>query len=281
LFIVHYVPFKIQNSKYLWTTMAPVMATTRLRKELLRLQKEPLPGIIAEPDESNILKWHYAIQGPSETSFQGGIYVGKLVFATDYPMKGPSISMLTPNGRFKTNMRLCMSMSDFHPESWNPMWSVSSIIQGIQSFMASTELTTGGLKSPESEHKRLAAVSMDYNKKMFPNLFGGDIEAAMAVAEKASIEAEKNAPSAANTTTSSRRSRTRSSKASTTKKESDTEAKEAESEKEKEAMTQQEELTPEEIEKRRKRNAKKRAKQKEKKSAQQAPDEGNEAEEKD
>jgi ubiquitin-conjugating enzyme E2 J2 len=245
-----------------------------LRKELLRLQKEPLPGIIAEPDESNILKWHYAIQGPSETSFQGGIYVGKLVFATDYPMKGPSISMLTPNGRFKTNMRLCMSMSDFHPESWNPMWSVSSIIQGIQSFMASTELTTGGLKSPESEHKRLAAVSMDYNKKMFPNLFGGDIEAAMAVAEKASIEAEKNATSATNTTTSSRRSRTRSSKASTTKKESETE-------KEKEATTQQEEHTPEEIEKRRKRNAKKRAKQKEKKSAQQAPGDGNVAEEKD
>jgi hypothetical protein len=36
-------------------TMAPVMATGRLRKELIKLQKEPLPGVIAEPKESDIL----------------------------------------------------------------------------------------------------------------------------------------------------------------------------------------------------------------------------------
>ena len=30
--------------------------------------------------------------------------------------------MLTPNGRFKTGIRLCLSMSDYHPETWNPLW---------------------------------------------------------------------------------------------------------------------------------------------------------------
>jgi len=123
--------------------MAPAMATARLRKELLKLRKDPPPDVIAEPDESNILKWYYGIRGPSGTAFEGGTYLGKLVFPSEYPMKGPSIYMLTPSGRFQINMKLCMSMSDFHPESWNPLWSVSSIIQGIQSFMASDELTTG------------------------------------------------------------------------------------------------------------------------------------------
>ena len=90
--------------------MAPAMATTRLRKELIKLQKEPPPGIIAEPMESDILTWHYAVRGPSDTAYSSGIYVGKLRFPPEYPMKAPSIYMLTPSGRFQVNTKLCMSM---------------------------------------------------------------------------------------------------------------------------------------------------------------------------
>jgi len=56
--------------------MAPTLATKRLRKELIKLQTDPPPGVIAEPDESNILKWHYVIKGPKETPFEEGIYIG-------------------------------------------------------------------------------------------------------------------------------------------------------------------------------------------------------------
>jgi ubiquitin-conjugating enzyme E2 J2 len=252
------------------------MATARLRKEMIKLQKEPPPGVIAEPEEKNILRWHYAIRGPSDTAFDGGIYVGKLVFPPEYPMKAPSIYMLTPSGRFQINTKLCMSMSDFHPESWNPLWSVSSIIQGIQSFMASTELTTGGLRSPEPERKGLAKESMAYNKKMFASLFDGDIEAAMVLADKARAEAEEKAAAAQQqaSTSSSRNSlggrkiRT----ASATKKQD-------EKPKAEEKDEPKQELSPEEIEKRRKRNAKKRAKQKEKKGAQQSGNEQTENDE--
>jgi ubiquitin-conjugating enzyme E2 J2 len=254
--------------------MAPAMATARLRKELVKLQKEPAPDTIAEPDESNILKWHYCIRGPTSTAFEGGTYLGKLVFPPEYPMKGPSIYMMTPSGRFQINTRLCMSMSNFHPESWNPMWSVSSIIQGIQSFMASDELTTGGLQSPEPERKKLASLSMKYNNKMFPNLFEGDIEAAFAAADKARIEAE--ATSAKTDGSRSRRSRTRAASTKTGEKKS---AEEADSQSQQEEKDESKEeaksdLTPEEIEKRRNRNAKKRAKQKAKKAVQQQEVEG-------
>lgn len=47
----------------------------------------------------------------------------------------PAVYMLTPNGRFSTNTRLCLSMSDFHPETWNPLWSVGTILTGLLSFM--------------------------------------------------------------------------------------------------------------------------------------------------
>ena len=36
----------------------------------------------------------------------------------DYPFKPPSLLMVTPSGRFETGVRLCLSMSDFHPETW-------------------------------------------------------------------------------------------------------------------------------------------------------------------
>lgn len=70
--------------------------------------------------------------GAKGSPYEGGYYHGKLKFPPEYPLKPPSILMLTPSGRFKPNTRLCLSMSDFHPESWNPMWSVSTILMGLQ-----------------------------------------------------------------------------------------------------------------------------------------------------
>jgi ubiquitin-conjugating enzyme E2 J2 len=40
------------------------------------------------------------------------VYHGKVKFPEEYPFKPPGISMITPNGRFATNKRICMSMSD-------------------------------------------------------------------------------------------------------------------------------------------------------------------------
>jgi len=204
--------------------MAPAMATKRLREELIKLKIEPPPGIIAEPDESNILKWFYVIRGPSDTPYEGGIYIGKLIFPSEYPMKAPSIHVLTPSGRFAINTQICMSMSNFHPESWNPMWSVATIIQGVQSFMASDEMTTGGLKASNSDRKKLAKFSTGYNQKNYPKLFDGDIEASLEeaaeVCQKAEEEnAKSTSDSTGKTSSSTRRSRRTPRKAGTTEQE--------------------------------------------------------------
>lgn len=69
----------------------------------------------------------------------GGYYHGKLCFPKDYPFKPPRIIMITPNGRFQINTRLCLSISDFHPDTWNPAWSVATILTGLLSFMVREE----------------------------------------------------------------------------------------------------------------------------------------------
>lgn len=71
----------------------------------MRLKRDPLPYIVAEPLPSNILEWHYVVQGPENSVYHGGYYHGKLLFPAEFPFKPPSIFMITPNGRFKTNTR--------------------------------------------------------------------------------------------------------------------------------------------------------------------------------
>eukprot|EP00899_Mesostigma_viride_P024434 jgi/Mesvir1/5175/Mv15312-RA.1 len=87
-------------------------AVKRLQKEYRNIQKSPVPNLVARPSATNILDWHWILWGTAGSDFEGGVYHGKIVFPKEYPFKPPAISMVTPNGRFSTNMRLCLSMSD-------------------------------------------------------------------------------------------------------------------------------------------------------------------------
>lgn len=84
--------------------------------------------------------------------------------------------MMTPNGRFKTQKRLCLSISDFHPDTWNPAWSVSTILVGLLSFMLEETFTTGSMQSSLREKRIWAMDSALYNLKndtfreIFPSL---------------------------------------------------------------------------------------------------------------
>lgn len=148
--------------------MASNGATIRLRKDYMHIKRSPVPYVLAEPDPQNILHWHFLITGPPDTPFKGGIYHGMLRFPTEYPFKPPSILMYTPSGRFRTNMRICLSMSDYHPESWNPSWNASSILTGLISFMVGNEKTLGTVDPPSADSvlKKFAEESFDWNTKI-------------------------------------------------------------------------------------------------------------------
>jgi len=134
------------------------------------------PRVYTSPLESNLLEWHYVIEGPTDTPYKDGFYWGKLIFPKQYPLKPPSVMMITPNGRFKTNRRICLSMSDYHPESWNPMWSVTTVLQGLISFMVETAPTLGSIETTLSQKKKFARHSLESNikdeqfRKLFPEL---------------------------------------------------------------------------------------------------------------
>eukprot|EP00930_Biecheleria_cincta_P001202 TRINITY_DN102363_c0_g1_i1.p1 TRINITY_DN102363_c0_g1~~TRINITY_DN102363_c0_g1_i1.p1 ORF type:complete len:242 (+),score=33.43 TRINITY_DN102363_c0_g1_i1:56-781(+) len=148
--------------------MGEKAALTRLSREYVIIQQSAkIPHIVARPSESNMLIWHFVIHDlPPETPYRGGAYAGKLVFPKEYPLKPPAIYMLTPSGRFEVNSRLCLSMSDFHPESWNPSWRIESILVGLVSFMLdpSEPRTTGGMHTSVAKRKQYAKAAFAFNK---------------------------------------------------------------------------------------------------------------------
>lgn len=157
----------------------------RLRQDYVRIKRDPIPYCSAEPLPSNMLKWHYCVRGPDDSPYAGGYFHGTLVFPTEFPFKPPSIYMITPNGRFRTNTRLCLSISgkysflfiwlriiififlavysDFHPDTWNPAWSVGTILTGLLSFMLEPTPTYGSTECSTAERQRLAAQSLVFN----------------------------------------------------------------------------------------------------------------------
>ncbi|XP_047269700.1 probable ubiquitin-conjugating enzyme E2 33 [Capsicum annuum] len=141
--------------------MAEKACVKHLQKEYRALCKEPVSHIVACPSPNDILEWHYVLEGSEGTPFAGGYYYGKIKFPPEYPFKPPGISMTTPNGRFMTQKKICLSMSDFHPESWNPMWSVSSIL----TFMMDNSPTTGSASTTVAEKEKLAKASLAFNCK--------------------------------------------------------------------------------------------------------------------
>lgn len=114
--------------------------------------------------QDNFLEWEYLLIGADDTVYAGGVYHGRVRFTKEYPFKPPSIMMTTPNGRFEINKRLCLSISDFHPETWNPLWSVSTILLGISSFFYEDANTAGALVGVgDAEKRALARKSFEYN----------------------------------------------------------------------------------------------------------------------
>ena len=91
--------------------MATAVCLKRLRKDLRDFQKSPPLGLRTRPLEDNILEWNFVIEGAVGSDYEGGFYHGRLSFPPEFPLKPPSIQMLTPNGRFSINTRICLSMT--------------------------------------------------------------------------------------------------------------------------------------------------------------------------
>ena len=170
----------------------------RLQKELKALAKESPDFVTARPMDENLLVWHFLFYGPAESPYAGGCYHGALTFPKEYPYKPPSIRMITPNGRFKPNAKICMNYSDFHPETWSPMWSVSTVLHGLLAFMLDSSPAVGVIQTTAAQKRAFAAASWascsadETVRDLFPEAFTSEAEQALKARVAAAAEAAKD-----------------------------------------------------------------------------------------
>ncbi|KAL0967317.1 hypothetical protein UPYG_G00250700 [Umbra pygmaea] len=137
-------------------------AVKRLMKEAAEL-RDPTEHYHAQPLEDNLFEWHFSVRGPPDSDFDGGVYHGRIVLPPEYPMKPPSIILLTPNGRFEVGKKICLSISGHHPETWQPSWSIRTALIAIIGFMPTKgEGAIGSLDYTPEERKALAKKSQDF-----------------------------------------------------------------------------------------------------------------------
>uniref|UniRef100_A0A0N5AR54 UBIQUITIN_CONJUGAT_2 domain-containing protein n=1 Tax=Syphacia muris TaxID=451379 RepID=A0A0N5AR54_9BILA len=128
----------------------------RLMKEAQEL-RNPTDMYYAQPLDNNLFEWHFTVRGPADTDFDGGIYHGRILLPVDYPMKPPNVILLTPNGRFQLNQKICLSISGYHPELWQPSWSIRTALLALIGFMPTQSAgSLGALEYPPAERRRLA-----------------------------------------------------------------------------------------------------------------------------
>ncbi|XP_049863953.1 ubiquitin-conjugating enzyme E2 J1-like [Schistocerca gregaria] len=137
-------------------------AVKRLMREACEL-KDSTEEYWARPLDDNLFEWHFTVRGPPATDFEGGVYHGRIILPTEYPMKPPNIILLTPNGRFEVNKKICLSISGHHPETWQPSWSIRTALLALIAFMPTPGSgTIGSLDYTPEERRKLARRSQQW-----------------------------------------------------------------------------------------------------------------------
>lgn len=157
----------------------------RIQRELKEISESPSRHWAAAPAADDLFEWQFAIRGPPGTDFEGGIYTGRIVLPVNYPLAPPSISFLTPNGRWEIGKRICLSNTSYHPENWQPAWGIRTMMEALRShFPVPGDGAIGAIDWPSDVRQRLAKESLDFvtppgtkkNRELLPELSAEELK---------------------------------------------------------------------------------------------------------
>ncbi|CAL9072589.1 Ubiquitin-conjugating enzyme [Musa troglodytarum] len=110
------------------------MASKRIQKELMDLQRDPPTSCSAGPVGEDLFHWQATIMGPSDSPYAGGVFFVKIHFPPDYPFKPPKVNFQTkvyhPN--INSNGSICL---DILKEQWSPALTISKVLLSICSLL--------------------------------------------------------------------------------------------------------------------------------------------------
>jgi ubiquitin-protein ligase len=147
-----------------------VKTQKRLAGEIRDLMRNKMDFAQAIQDDQNPLIFYFMLR-PKDKPYIGGLYIGKIVLPKDYPTNPGEFYTLTPNGRFEVNKKICLTNSNYHKESWVPLWSIRNMILGFISIFIADD-TTGLSHIKEDTETRLfkAQNSHSYNMANYKDI---------------------------------------------------------------------------------------------------------------
>ena len=118
----------------------------RLRKDLVSIMRDPLPGVCVWCADTDITTIYALITGVSGTPYEGGTFLFVMRAPVDYPSSPPRVKLLTTGSgrvRFNPNLyrsgKVCLSiLGTWAGPGWSPAQSISSILLSIQTLMNET-----------------------------------------------------------------------------------------------------------------------------------------------
>ena len=133
------------HPKRMAATLSPKepLHPARIKHDLKRLHKDPLPGICVWIDPSNMMVIYALFTGLVDTPYFGGFFTVKLTLPYDYPHNPPKGEFLTTSGgrvRFGPNLyangKICLSiLGTWSGPSWSAAQTISTVLISIQSLM--------------------------------------------------------------------------------------------------------------------------------------------------
>ena len=137
----------------------------RIQNEITKMTKNPILNIDFCPDEDDLHNWYFCICGEDpDTPYYGGYYIGNIKLLPSYPVDPLDFYFLTPNGRFQTNHKICLTITSYHRDTWSSVWNIQTATSALASIMNSdSDAGVAHIVCSMSERRKLAADSTKYN----------------------------------------------------------------------------------------------------------------------
>ncbi|KAK0720657.1 ubiquitin-conjugating enzyme/RWD-like protein [Lasiosphaeris hirsuta] len=167
----------------------PTGAKQRLMAEMKALQKEK--WINFEDDQTNLLKWRFALMViNSDSAFNGGYFRAEMVFTDEYPYQPPKFRFLIPivHPNIYPDGQLCISIlhkpgadetsGEDASERWSPLQGAESVLRSVLLLLDDPEISSAAnvdasvmYRDRRAEYNGKARATVEQSKKDIPAHF--------------------------------------------------------------------------------------------------------------
>jgi ubiquitin-protein ligase len=140
------------------------------KRQFLKATQRPDEYLKFYLDETNVMRWYVLLSGftGEEGEFAGGEYLVRIELPDNFPYDPPKFFMMTPQGVFKVEATVCISIGEFHKDAYPPALKAfgfcRELVNGLIYWRCIGEGINIIANPPIDSIRSLAAASAAYNR---------------------------------------------------------------------------------------------------------------------